>query len=138
MNVLQVISLQLKKLLDKINSISRTVSALGTRLTTAETKISDPALRMGTKREYIEIPQSAFNNNGNAFTDNDIRFSRSYSKPLCTVHIVYKTATMPAVQIAPYSVHLLGCRLRYIAGNKKDIGTRYTVLLKVEEMENKT
>ena len=138
MNVLQVISLQLKKLLDKINSISRTVSALGTRLTTAETKISDPALRMGTKREYIEVPQSAFNNNGNAFTDQDIRFSKSYSKPLCTVHIVYKTAAMPVVQIAPYSVHLLGCRLRYIVGNKKDIGPRYTVLLRVEEMENKT
>lgn len=137
MNVLETMSLQFKKLTSKIDRVSSIIDDFRRRLTQVEVGLSNPELKRGTKREYIEIPQSAFNNNGNAFTDNDIRFSKSYSKPLCTVHIVYKTAAMPAVQIAPYSVHLLGCRLRYIVGNKKDIGTRYTVLLKVEEMENK-
>lgn len=138
MNVLQTISLQFKKIIDKLNRISSLVDEHKRSITQLEVGLANPEFKKGTKREYIEIPQSAFNNNGNAFTDNDIRFSRSYSKPLCTVHIVYKSAAMPAVHIAPYSVHLLGCRLRYIAGNKKDIGVRYTVLLKVEEMENKS
>lgn len=137
MNVLQVMSLQLKKLLDKINSVSSTISALGTRLTAAETKISDPELRMGLKREYIEISQAIFNNNGSAFTDRPVKFKNRYKNPICTVVIMYKTASMVSVQIAPYSVTPEGCGLRFIVGNKRDLGPRYTAWLKVEEGENK-
>lgn len=137
MNILQVMSLQLKKLLDKINSVSSTISTLGTRLTAAETKISDPELRMGLKREYIGISQAIFNNNGSAFTDRPVKFKNRYKNPICTVVIMYKTASMVSVQIAPYSVTPEGCELRFIVGNKRDLGPRYTAWLKVEEGENK-
>lgn len=137
MNVLETISLQFRKIQASIAALSPTVKLTKEKVDAIERKLAAPELNMGLKREYIEISQAIFNNNGSAFTDRPVKFRNRYKNPICTVVIMYKTASMVSVQIAPYSVTPEGCGLRFIVGNKRDLGPRYTAWLKVEEGENK-
>ncbi len=132
MNAFTIISLQLKKLIDKIAPILVELTSLKKRIETIEG--SPLYTGAGRKEEFIVLTKEMFNNNGYPYTEKPIPFRNTYTSPIAKVYTNYSGAETSETIIAVYQLKGDRCSLRYGIGKKPaELGKSYRAILHVQE-----
>lgn len=132
MNALTIISLQFKKLIDKITPILADLTSLKKRVETIE---SSPLYTgAGRKEEFIVLTKEMFNSNGYPYTEKPIQFRNTYTSPIAKVYINYSGAETIDTTMTVYQLKGNRCSLRYGIGKRPaELGKSYRAILHVQE-----
>lgn len=132
MNALTIISLQFKKLIDKIASIVAELTSLKERVETIEGSPSYTGA--GQKEEFIVLTKEMFNSNGYPLTDKPILFKNTYTSPIAKVYTNFKGPETSETTIIVYRLKENSCLLRYGTGKRPvELGKSYRAILHVQE-----
>lgn len=137
MNALTIISLQFKKLIDKITPILADLTSLKERVETIE---SSPLYTgAGIKEEFIVLTKEMFNDNGYPYTGTPIQFRNTYTSPVAKVYTNYSGPETGDTTIIVYQLKEDRCSLRYGAGKRPvDLGKTYRAVLHIQESGNRS